>query len=163
MDEGEENGAQINAYEKRNLKGYKGTTLPTYGIKVFILNSYFDSLDDCEFTDREEYKVNEFIVKINKEGFGNLEGRNKQSNNPDSDKLTFAQDAQFAIQYKLYHYHVGVEYYEGQHGDKTSEFVVHYSYCDVQKAASIIAVAPHPPFELPSVKQIDSGINIVND
>ena len=84
MDESEEIGTSPSAYEKRNLKSYKGTQLPTSKVKVYILNSYFDSLDEYDFQDHEEYKVTEFIVHINQNGFANLSGRNKQSNDTDT-------------------------------------------------------------------------------
>ena len=163
MDEGEETGAQTSAYEKRNLKGYKGTQLPSHGIKVFILNSYFDSLDEYNFTDKEEYQVTKFVVQINKNGFVNLEGRNKQSNDPDSDKPCYLEKVTFANEHKLFHYHIGVGHYAGPFGDKTSEFVVHYSYCQLEKAASIISVAPHPPFNLPTTEELESGINTIHE
>lgn len=164
MDESEEIGTPNGAYEKRNLRSYKGTNLPTTKVKVFILNSYFDSLDEHEFTDQEEYKVTEFIVHINQNGFANLPGRNKQSNDPNTNNERYMELAQFAIQYKLHHYHIGVEEYEGQHGDKTSEFVVHYSFDHTENSASIISVSPHYPyFKLPTIDQINSGVSDVYD
>ncbi|WP_180153371.1 MULTISPECIES: hypothetical protein [unclassified Acinetobacter] len=164
MDESEEIGTPNGAYEKRNLTSYKGNNLPTSKVKVFILNSYFDSLDEHEFTDQEEYKVTEFVVHINQNGFANLPGRNKQSNDPNTNHERYMELAQFAIQYKLHHYHIGVEEYEGQHGDKTSEFVVHYSFDHAENCASIISVSPHYPyFKLPTVDQINSGVSDVFD
>ncbi len=161
MDESEEIGTSPSAYEKRNLKSYKGTQLPTSKVKVYILNSYFDSLDEYDFQDHEEYKVTEFIVHINQNGFANLSGRNKQSNDPDTNCSSYMSKAQFAIEYKLHHYHIGVGKYEGPHGDKTSEFVVHYSFDHSENCASIISVAPHPPFTLPTVEEINSGVSDV--
>ncbi|MFW2106269.1 hypothetical protein [Acinetobacter guillouiae] len=161
MDESEALGTSPSPYEKRNLTSYKGTQLPTSKVKVFILNSYFTSLDEYDFSDQEEYKVTEFIFHISKYGFANLPGRNKQSNDPDTNRSDYIEKAQFAIQYKLHHYHIGVGAYEGPHGDMTSEFVVHYSFDHSENCASIISVAPHPPFELPKVEEINSGVSDV--
>lgn len=162
MDGQEENGTTSGAYEKRNLASYQGKELPTIGIKVFILNSYFDSIDEFEFTQSESLKVTNFIVHINTQGFSNLPGRNKKSNDPHTDDYQYVAKAQFAKEHQLFHYHIGVGEYDGDnHGDKTSEYVVHYSYNHVESHASIICVSPHPPFSLPTVDQLNSGVDEV--
>lgn len=157
MDESEKTSAPNSAHEERNLKSYKGKNLPTTGIKVYILESYFDSLDDHDISDDDADRVTDFVIHLSQQGFKNLEGRNKRSNEALPDDKRFMSKAQFAIEYKLFHYHVGIDNYEGdEHGDKKSKYLVHYSFDHVENAAKVICVNYHPNFILPKIQQINS-------
>lgn len=159
MDESEKTSAPNSAYEERNLRSYKGQTLPTTGIKVYILESYFDSLDDHNISDENADKVTDFVIHLSQHGFKNLEGRNKKSNEALPNDKRFMSKAQFAIEYKLFHYHPGIDDYEGnEHGDKRSKYLVHYSFDHVENAAKIICINDHPHFTLPKIQQINSPV-----
>jgi hypothetical protein len=157
MDESEKTSAPNSAHEERNLKSYKGKTLPTTGIKVYILESYFDSLDDHDISDDDADKVTDFVIHLSQHGFKNLEGRNKRSNDALPNDKRFMSKAQFAIEYKLFHYHPGINYYDGnEYGDKKSKYLVHYSFDHVENAAKVICLNFHPDLILPKIQQINS-------
>lgn len=159
MDESEKTSATNSAHEERNLKSYKGQTLPITGIKVYILESYFDSLDKHNISDDDADKVTDFVIHLSRHGFKNLEGRNKKSNDALPNDKRFMSKAQFAMEYKLFHYHVGIGDYEGnEHGDKKSKYLVHYSFDHIENAAKLICLNYHPDFILPKIQQINSSV-----
>ena len=141
------------------LEGYKGQTLPTTGIPVKIRESFLDSMLHYNFdTDAQSvYKVAVFLTHLENKGFLGLQGRNKKSNNPETSDYNFHQKATFAIQNKLFHYHIGIPEYESSpQGDLTSEYVIHYSFDELQGFVDVICVDFHPPLQLPYQSDLES-------
>lgn len=140
----------------QSLDGYKNQKLPTTGVEVKIREALLDSMDYYQFDPYDISKVAKFTFHIEEQGFLNLEGRNKKSNNPPINDPKFAEKAQFAIEYKLFHYHLGIPCYKvSPSGDLTSDYVLQYSYDQHKGYVDIINVEYHP-LELPSINDINS-------
>ena len=83
------------------LEGYKGQSLPSTGIPVKIREVFLDSMLHYGFDADavSTYKVAAFLTHLEIKGFLGLQGRNKKSNNPETDDLDFHQKATFAIEH----------------------------------------------------------------
>lgn len=140
----------------QSLDGYKNQKLPITATEVKIREALLDSMVFYKFDINDISKVAKFTFHIEEQGFLNLQGRNKKSNNPPTDDPKFTQKAQFAIEYKLFHYHIGIPHYEiSPSGDLTSDYVLQYSYDQQNGYVDIINVEYHP-LELPSKEDIKS-------
>lgn len=153
--------ASNNDATKKNqgLKGYKGQSLPTTSVSVKIREVFIDSMIHYGFdTDATStYKVANFLTHLETKGFSDLIGRNKKSNNPDTDDLNFLQKASFAVKHKLFHYHIGIPYYDQSiQGDLTSKYVIHYSFDIDIGYVDVICIDFHPPMELPFEEDLES-------
>ncbi len=106
-----------------------------------------------EFPRQNRLKISAFILEVKKNGFGNLEGRNKYSDDVSTDDPDFVSKVQFVNAHCLWHYHVGIHNYEPNtpFGDRTSMFVLHYKRFDPTHI-SVNHLSPHPPFELPTLE-----------
>lgn len=102
------------------------------------------------FDEKTKQAILVFVAHVKQNGLHGLQGRNKSSApiNPHTKR----QQAQFAYAQKhcLWHYHIGIPYYIGEHGDMTSEYVLHYQRFD--DGIVIVDMTAHPPFELPVLK-----------
>lgn len=103
------------------------------------------------YPNNDKEKILSFIKHVQKHGFKLLEGRNKSSDNVDKDDPLFIQKVKFAIEHKLWHYHIGVvEYdYSRPYGDRTSEYVVHYINQTIMDEIKLVDFSGHPPFKMP--------------
>lgn len=95
-------------------------------------------------------KIFRFANHLKVRGFKGLEGRNKSSDNVHPNDPEFVSKVKKAQQYAWWHYHIGITCYDlsRAYGDRTSEFVVHYS----KKAEPEILFGKldyHPPFMIP--------------
>lgn len=106
-----------------------------------------------KFDDDWQLAINTFIFHIKKHGLRNLAGRNKSS--AIANPHTKRQKAQFAFAQKhcLWHYHIGIPEYVGEHGDMTSQMVLHYIRYD--EFIVLVDIAEHPPFTLPNTEQLE--------
>lgn len=102
-------------------------------------------------------KVFNFVKHVSANGLKNLEGRNKDSSNVPLHVDDYAARVAKAVAKKWWHYHIGISLYEQRRsfGDKTSEYVIHYSnyspyYIRLGK------LDYHPPFRIPN----DNWLNI---
>ena len=143
----------------QQLEGYKGQRLPSSSTPVKIRQVFLDSMIHYGFDNDVEslYKIVQFITHLETEGFSGLKGRNKKSNNPNTNDSDFATKAKFAIKHKLFHYHIGIpEYQQSPHGDLTSEYVIHYSFDEALGYVDVICIDYHPPLELPYESDLES-------
>lgn len=107
-------------------------------------------------SDDELKLIGDFVVSLNKSGFDGLPGRNKPSTGVSKRHAQREKLIQFAIQNRLWHYHIGhVEYDKNRvFGDWTSEYVVHYQN-NKNKEARFVCYDAHPPFKLPPSESLD--------
>lgn len=98
--------------------------------------------------------IAKFVSHVEQHGLKGLQGRNKSS--VPSSTHTKRQRAQFAYAQRhcLWHYHIGIPTYAGEHGDMTSEYVLHYQRFDDE--IIIVDITTHPPFVLPSRESLTS-------
>ncbi|UNU74233.1 hypothetical protein LU293_04890 [Moraxella nasovis] len=80
--------------------------------------------------DQARQAILDFIKHARQHGLKGLQGRNKSSIPPTVRTKRQRDDFAFAQKYCLWHYHIGVPYYVGNDGDKTSEMILHYQRLD---------------------------------
>lgn len=98
-------------------------------------------------------KIAEFIQHVEQFGLTDLIGRNKNSNNVPTDDPNWLKKVQYAQQHKLWHYHIGIPYYQqATNGDQVSEYILHYIRLDDE--IKLVELSYHPPFTLPSLKSL---------
>lgn len=99
-------------------------------------------------SEEHQQKIFEFIAHVEQHDLKNLAGRNKSSALPNPH--TKRQQANFAYAQKhcLWHFHIGIPDYVGEHGDMTSEYILHYKRLDDEIV--IVDLTIHPPFKLPN-------------
>lgn len=104
------------------------------------------------FPKRNRDKISKFISEVKLNGFGGLEGRNKFSDDVSTNDPDFIAKVRFVNEHCLWHYHVGIDYYEPNtpHGDRTSMFVLHYKRFNPTHI-SVNHLSAHPPFTLPTL------------
>jgi hypothetical protein len=109
-------------------------------------------------------KIYGFIEHIRKNGFVGLEGRHKKSNDVPVNDPQFSSKTQRALKYKLWHYHIGMDKYEDgtAHGDRTSEWLLHYTYDVENRKVVVVDCTKHPPFELPADKYLHDDLESSN-
>jgi hypothetical protein len=106
------------------------------------------------FPKQDRVKIYDFIRHVQNKGFEGLTGRNKSSDNVDKNDPYFKEKACYAIENKLYHYHIGIPHYkDSTKGDKTSEYVLHYILVS-DTEIRIVDMDNHPPFRLPTQKYL---------
>ena len=100
----------------------------------------------------DQKKIADFAHHINISGFAGLPGRNKSSDDVDTNDHLFIEKVNFAKENNLYHYPIGIPEYgtTNQIGDWTSEYILHYKYLD--NVVLIADLDNHPPFILPDIK-----------
>lgn len=96
-------------------------------------------------------KILSFAQQVRDEGFANLPGRNKYSEDVDTNDPQFVQKVRYVRLHCLWHYHIGIIQYDTtkRHGDMTSEYVVHYSRKEAD-SVKLVDYSAHPPFRLPA-------------
>ncbi len=107
-------------------------------------------IDEYEnFPDPDKIKIDDFTMHLLEYGFAGLPGRNKSSDNVPTDDPEFVSKVRYAQKHKLWHYHIGIPEYDEarQHGDWTSEYVLHYTLNGSDVV--IVDMTDHPPMKLP--------------
>ncbi|AVU50549.1 MULTISPECIES: hypothetical protein [Enterobacter cloacae complex] len=96
-------------------------------------------------------KILSFAKQVQDEGFANLPGRNKFSEDVDKNDPLFVQKVRYVHLHCLWHYHIGIIEYDTtkQFGDQTSEYVLHYARKEAD-TVKIVDYSAHPPFRLPT-------------
>lgn len=97
----------------------------------------------------DRIKIAQFIHHVEQHGLKGLQGRNKSSV-PDNvhtkkERINYT----YAQKHCLWHYHIGIPCYVGEHGDMTSEYILHYQRFD--ENIVIVDLSTHPPFVLPDM------------
>lgn len=105
----------------------------------------------------DQRKIFSFIVNVQRNGLCNLEGRNKNSENVPTDDIEFVSKVRIAQAHKLWHYHIGIVDYDmtKPHGDRTSEYILHYKNELVAGEIRIVDFSSHPPFRPPTAPYLD--------
>lgn len=120
-------------------------------MKVDFSRSFAQKIVHFPNTDQE--KIFEFIEHIEKYGFDGLKGRNKSSDNVPKDDPNWSAKVSYAHQYRLWHYHIGIPFYEmAYNGEQVSEYILHYMRFD--DSIKLVALSYHPPFELPTLAEM---------
>lgn len=106
----------------------------------------------ANYPQEDRLKIISFIIHLKNSGFSGLEGRNKSSDNVHKDDPHYPTKVALAIQYKLWHYHIGIDEYDYSkpYGDRTSEYVIHYINELVPQEIKVVDFSAHPPFRPPS-------------
>lgn len=99
------------------------------------------------FDDNTKQAILEFIAHTEQHGLKGLAGRNKSSADLTDTTKKGIQRAKYAQKHCLWHYHIGIPEYVGEHGDMTSQMVLHYIRQD--EFIVLVDIAQHPPFKLP--------------
>jgi len=109
-------------------------------------------------------KIDDFIEHLETKGFEGLPGRNKNSNEANSNKRDFLDKAQYANKYHLWHYHIGIPTYIKQNrykkyefGDYVSEYILHYQIVDAN-TVKLIKLDNHKPFAMPNEVEISEHL-----
>lgn len=125
------------------------------GLEVGYGNIFLKSLQNFPYDD--QLKIASFAVHLEQHGFIGLPGRNKSSIDIDKDDGNFMAKVDYVKQNKLHHYHIGIPHYDktNDHGDWTSEYILHYQKFD--NFVVIVDLDHHPPFNLPAEKYLKIG------
>lgn len=117
------------------------------GLIIEFGQVFLDRFNNYPIVDIE--KIKEFTDHITLYGFEGLPGRNKRSDNVDTNDHEFIEKVKHAQKYNLYHYHIGIPEYDktNGHGEWTSQYILHYKYLD--NVVTIVDLDQHPPFTLP--------------
>ncbi|OOS24452.1 hypothetical protein B0681_07125 [Moraxella porci DSM 25326] len=114
-------------------------------MKVTLTPLFAKHLQNFPKADRQ--KILAFINHVEQFGLNNLAGRNKSSDNAPTNHPSWLNYVNYAKMHRLWHYHIGIPDYQGELGDLTSEYILHY----IRNEDEIILVdlSSHPPFALP--------------
>lgn len=100
------------------------------------------------FPEKDIQKIGDFARHVANYGFSGLPGRNKMPDAVPKDDPNRSCKVQYAQNYNLWHYHIGIpEYKSGKHGYLTSEYVLHYIKGD--GFIKIVDMTAHTPLKLP--------------
>jgi hypothetical protein len=106
------------------------------------------------FPKSDQRKIYDFAMHVRQHGFNGLQGRNKPSDNVDTNDKNFVVNVRYAIEHKLHHYHIGIPTYtQSPTGDFTSEYILHYVRVNNDEIR-IVDMDSHPPFKMPSEKYL---------
>ncbi len=99
-------------------------------------------------------KIKGFVQHVSEKGLNDLPGRNKSSDNVDTNDHDFIKKVSHAKKHNLWHYHIGIPQYDktNKFGDWTSEWVIHYQR--LGNEIHIVELDDHPPFTLPAEKYL---------
>ena len=102
------------------------------------------------FSRSDKQIIFQFTTHLQEHGFFGLSGRNKPSTDVHRDDPYFLNKLNYAKDNNLWHYHIGIPYYDetNNHGDWTSEWVLHYQVI-TDTEIKIVDLGDHPPFKLP--------------
>lgn len=116
-------------------------------MRVDFSPKFLQQLDKLDIKSQDA--IADFVDYVEQHGLKGLVGRNKSSADLTDTTKKGIQRAKYAQKHCLWHYHIGVPEYVGEHGDMTSEFVLHYQRFDDEIV--IVDMASHPPFGLPEL------------
>ncbi|MBS9779171.1 MAG: hypothetical protein KGV51_00955 [Moraxellaceae bacterium] len=106
------------------------------------------------FPNADLIKIKAFENHVKQHGFDGLKGRNKSSANVPRNDPDWLTKVQYARQYNLWHYHIGIpSYEESEKGDMVSEYILHYVKGDDE--IKLVDMTSHPPFVLPSEEYLE--------
>jgi len=114
-----------------------------------LIKQMQDLVKDDKISIEQIDKVYQFATHVKSNGLINLEGRNKNSDDVPEHYADCEERKEKAREKKWWHYHVGIDSYtDSPHGDKTSEYIIHYAnhspyYIRLGK------LDYHPPFLIP--------------
>lgn len=106
-----------------------------------------------EFDAELQTKIAEFAIYVEQYGLKNLAGRNKSSAELTDTTKKGIQRAKYAQKHCLWHYHIGIPEYVGEHGDMTSQMILHYMRYN--EFIVLVDVTEHPPFTLPNIELLE--------
>jgi hypothetical protein len=126
------------------------TTASEKGLTVLFGQIFIDRFNN--FPVKDQKKIFEFVEHLKTKGFSGLAGRNKSSIDVDKNDSDFLKKVTYARDNCLYHYHIGIPYYDESNafGDWTSGYILHYKYSNGE--ITILDLDSHPPFILPAEK-----------
>ncbi len=104
------------------------------------------------FNDEDLEVIGQFVYHVEHYGLEGLKGRNKKSDDIDTNDPNWLKKVRFVNHYNLWHYHIGINetwygYSESSKGDFTSEYVIHYM--KEKDCIVLVYMSSHPPFKLP--------------
>jgi|694.fasta_scaffold01889_40 hypothetical protein len=118
-------------------------------------NAWLARQNDADFD-----KIYDFVQHLETKGFEGLQGRNKNSNEANTNKRDFLAKAEYANKFHLWHYHIGIPSYIKQNrykkyefGDYVSEFIIHYQIVDAD-TVKLIKLDNHKPFSMPDEAEL---------
>ncbi|MFB2538231.1 MULTISPECIES: hypothetical protein [unclassified Acinetobacter] len=101
----------------------------------------------------DKEKILAFINHVKQHCLDGLQGRNKASDNVPFDHPNWSERVAFAQKYHLWHYHIGIpNYTTASNGEQVSQYILHYMR--LENEIRIIALSDHPPFALPTEKEL---------
>jgi len=117
-------------------------------MEVLLSKQFKTELKNFPKADQE--KIASFILHVQRQGMKNLPGKNKPSHDVPHDDPQWLDKVSYAQQHNLWHYHIGIPQYDTscQHGEQTSEYILHYIKGD--GFIKIVDFSAHPPFKLPA-------------
>lgn len=120
-------------------------------MKVVLAKSF--AANFLNFPKSDQEKIYAFITHIELYGLHGLKGRNKSSDNVPKDDPNWLEKVKYAQEHRLWHYHIGIPYYEqANNGDRVSRYVLHYSLDVENDTITILELSEHPPLLLPLIK-----------
>lgn len=133
--------------QKTLWNGSKGRCI----LQVQITPKFEEYLKE-NFNDEDLEVIGQFVYHVEHYGLEGLQGRNKKSDDIDTNDPNWLTKVRFVNQYNLWHYHIGINetwygYQESPKGDFTSEYVIHYM--KEKDRIVLVYMSSHPPFKLP--------------
>ncbi len=103
------------------------------------------------YPNQDRYVILKFAKQVSEEGFQSTPGKNKYSDDIDTDDPNFLKKVDYVKKHCLWHYHIGIKKYDRSKpfGEWTSEYVLHYCRLGAD-AIKIVDYSAHPPFRLPT-------------
>lgn len=118
------------------------------GVTVLFSQSFLSKMKTLSHD--ELVLIGNFTASLKKSGYSELPGRNKPSTDVSENHAQRERLIQYAINNRLWHYHVGHVQYNKRNsfGDWTSQYVIQYQK-NQNIDARFVSYDAHPPFKLP--------------
>ncbi|MCK8044670.1 hypothetical protein MSG37_07220 [Shewanella sp. 1CM18E] len=108
-------------------------------------------------------KVVTFISEYLANGWdGSLNGKNIHSENVPTDDPNWLKKVEYAQKHDLYHYHIGIPYYEISDDYSTSEYVIHYKKID-NYHIKLVDLDYHNPMTLPKERYLEGEVDLFSN
>lgn len=119
---------------------------------IVQLSDHFKRLY-ANFPRQDQQLIAEFIVHCQMHGLVNLEGKLARTSNVPGVDPDYHAKRQFAIDNYLWHYHIGIPYYQAARNQfisyKTSDWVVHFQRFPGNKEIRLVDYGFHDPMHMP--------------